>query len=249
LFQNFVTYLILLHFSCISEWWTLLLMHFLSKEAASVFSTMFITGLWIRNDLFWIRIRLLRKFRLRGSDSGSYSGSGSCFGSGNAGLRLERVAQQTHTLFAEITTTFISVGNLSFVGKYFFEKKVFIYFSCAFCWEIMNFTREVLFQIHSGKGLPRSGSEWFIPDPAKSYGSDRIRIWLPIRIHNTALYYVAVFMKQPKSLFSFLSTKWQSKCVETTGTEQYGLVLKNPSHDTVPFSSVGSRCTFFYVKP
>ncbi len=37
-----------------------------------------------------------------GSDSGSDSWSGSCFGSGNAGLQLGRVARQTRTLFVKL---------------------------------------------------------------------------------------------------------------------------------------------------
>ena len=51
-------------------------------------------GLWIRKDLFRIRLRIrqLRKFRLRLRIR-------SCFGFGNAGLRLERVARQTRTVF------------------------------------------------------------------------------------------------------------------------------------------------------
>jgi hypothetical protein len=54
-------------------------------------------GLWIRKDLFRIRLRIrqLRKFRLRLRIR-------SCFGFGNAGLRLERVARQTSTLFVKL---------------------------------------------------------------------------------------------------------------------------------------------------
>ncbi len=77
-------------------------------------------------------------------------------------------------------------GNiLSFLGKFFREKKIFIYFNCACGWDIVNFFREVLFKFIPSKGWPDPDPKWFIPDPttdpdpAKSFGPGRIRI------HNT----------------------------------------------------------------
>ncbi len=34
-------------------------------------------------------------------------------------------------------------------------------------WEIVDFIREVLFQIHLDEGCPNPDPKWFIPDPAK----------------------------------------------------------------------------------
>ncbi len=114
-----------------------------------------------------------------GSDSASDSGSGSCFGSGNAGLR----ARQTRSfLFVKLRRYVKFFGYIKFFREIVLEKKRFLYFYffyCAIGWEIVNFIREVF----CFKFIPGKTARILIRN-------DLIRIRLrsrqKVRIHNTA---------------------------------------------------------------
>ncbi len=100
-----------------------------------------------------------------GSDSGSY------FGSGKAGLRLERVARQTRTLFVKLRryrkffkTETNAFYNISFSGK-FFWKNIFLFILIVHLVEkLWILSEKFCFKLIRDKGCPDADPKWFIPD-------------------------------------------------------------------------------------
>ncbi len=67
----------------------------------------------------------------------------------------------------------------------FFGKKDFYLLIVHLVEELWVLWEMFCFKFIRDKGCPDPDPKWFIPDPEKSFGSDRVRIRLRIQIHNT----------------------------------------------------------------
>ncbi len=153
-----------------------------------VVSVAVVAVLWIPNDFFRIRIQLrillFSWFRIR---------------------ILFRILHDFFSYILNTNFTFIFPSckcvtvrcivwrDISFLG--IFYKMEFLFLNWVFCWEIgkfISFSEYFYFEFVSDPELPGSRSGMIFPnpypdpDPAKSFGSDRIWFW----IHNTTVWYV-----------------------------------------------------------
>ncbi len=124
--------------------------------------------LWIRNDFFLIRIRILlfswfwipHNFFL---------------------IFLTKSLPMYSWLFKFVRLLIMTRYKL-IREIFFWQKGIFIFYIEHLCWEIVKFyqfSRAVLLQIHFGAGAARylgSGMISQDPDPAESFWSDRFRI-------------------------------------------------------------------------